>query len=99
MNIKINNYSSGMFFKFLMRYPKKNVIMLTQLCNLDPLEVPFNTLKLGFTGIYIIFLVYKKTKIVNSVMQEHEYNGTFITFSVATCYIFCDSVIIAYLRY
>ena len=35
---------------------KSSYIMLTCLCNVDPLTPHFYIVKLGFTGVYIIFL-------------------------------------------
>ena len=32
-------------------------IMKTRLCSFDPLKPHFYTVKLGFTGVYIIFLI------------------------------------------
>ena len=37
------------------------LITKTRLYNYDPLKLHFYTVKLGFTGVYIIFLIYAKT--------------------------------------
>ena len=39
---------------------KKNTIMKTRLYNFDPLKPHFYIVKLGFTGVYIIFLISAK---------------------------------------
>ena len=36
------------------------IITKTHLYNYDPLKPHFYTVKLGFTGVYIIFLIYAK---------------------------------------
>ena len=36
----------------------KNIIMLLRPYNLDPITSPFYVVKLGFTGLYIIFLIF-----------------------------------------
>ena len=41
-------------------------IMLTCPCNEDPLIPPFYTVKLGFTGLYIMFYLCSKIKIVGT---------------------------------
>ena len=35
-----------------------NIIMLTCLCNIDPLTPHFHIVKLEFTWVYIIFLIF-----------------------------------------
>ena len=40
------------------KFPIKNeIITKTRLCNFDPLKPPFYIVKLGFTEVYIIFLI------------------------------------------
>ena len=36
-------------------------MMLTRLCDVDPLTPHFYIVKLGFTGVYIIFIFCSKT--------------------------------------
>ena len=41
------------------------IITKTYLYNFDPLKAHFYIVKLGFTGVYIFFLISAKTKIVS----------------------------------
>ena len=56
--------SSCVFVKLLRRqqnlYGVFYFIMNTYLCNFDPLKIHFYIVKLGFTGVYIIFLISAK---------------------------------------
>ena len=44
------------------------IITKTSLCNFDPLKLRFYIVKLGFTGVYIIFLIFaQKHRLWNSL--------------------------------
>ena len=45
------------FFFFFFFFFFSCFIMKTRLCNFDPLKPHFYIVKLGFTGVYIIFLI------------------------------------------
>ena len=45
--------------QYLTRHKRVNITK-TCLCNIDPLKPHFYTVKLGFTGVYIIFLISSK---------------------------------------
>ena len=49
----INNTIEGIFELFIPQYN----IMKTYLYNFDPLKPHFYIVKLGFTGVYVIFLI------------------------------------------
>ena len=40
-----------------MKYHSEHIITKTRLYNFDPLKLHFYIVKLGFTGVYIIFLI------------------------------------------
>ena len=47
-------------YQFIKPFLGKNKCLITKIClyNIDPLKPHFYIVKLGFTGIYIIFLIF-----------------------------------------
>ena len=53
-------WASCFWFALLLTRPflKNSLITKTRLCNSDPLKPHIYIVKLGFTGVYIIFLIF-----------------------------------------
>ena len=49
--------ANGLFYRMLCKYPFSNYITKTCLYNIDPLKPHLYIVKLGFTGVYFIFLI------------------------------------------
>ena len=59
-------YVSTMDTKGTLIKKKKSAIRKTCLYNFDPLKPHFYIVKLGFTGVYIIFLIFAQKQIVGT---------------------------------
>ena len=59
MNRTIRKYVSKSYANRINRVPVTKHIIITKTClyNFDPLKPQFYIVKLGFTGVYIIFLI------------------------------------------
>ena len=57
MQVRIVHREFGIHSRQKMSANSLNYITKTRLCNLDPLKPHFYIVKLGFTGVYIIFLI------------------------------------------